>query len=96
MVIGSSSGLGRKSWRADTLARADHFWSIPDRAAGRATIGPRNTISISQPFAQICASTNTSTCPMPIPRRGAVFEAARERLSDWLAELMRWNKAYGI
>jgi len=25
-----------------------------------------------------------------------LFETARERLSDWLAELMRWNKAYGI
>jgi len=25
-----------------------------------------------------------------------LFETARERLSEWLAELMRWNKAHGI
>jgi len=25
-----------------------------------------------------------------------LFETARERLSDWLAELMRWNQAHGI
>jgi hypothetical protein len=30
------------------------------------------------------------------PRRGAAVRDSRERLSEWLAELMRWDNAHGI